>query len=77
MPKYVCQRIAEIGHDAKPLGAVRLIFLDRASREKTLAPTDAVEREKTGCISPKAIGHDVGMANQEHTVHSDNTQNFS
>ena len=30
--------------------------------EKTLAPTDAVVREKTGCISPMAIRHHVGMA---------------
>ena len=60
--EYACQWIAEIGHDAEPLGTVRLIFLDRASREKTLAPTDVFVREKTGCISPMAIRHHVGMA---------------
>ena len=44
----MCMRITEKGHDAEPLGTVRLIFLDQASREKTLAPTDAVVREKPG-----------------------------
>ena len=58
----MCMRITEIGHDAEPLGTVRLIFLDQASREKTLAQTDAVVREKTGCITPMAIWHHVGMA---------------
>ena len=37
-------------------------FPGPSQREKTLAPTDAFVREKTGCISPMAIRHHVGMA---------------
>ena len=53
-----------------PLGTVRLISLDRASREKTLAPTNARMREKTGCITPSgnmaALNwHNISTAKKE------------
>ena len=62
--------MAEIGHDAEPLGTVSIIFLDRASREKTLAPTDAFVREKTGCISPMAIRQIYRYTDIQHSLTS-------
>ena len=40
--------ITETGHDAEPLGTVRLISWTKPAGKKTLAPTDAVVREKPG-----------------------------